>query len=46
LLRERSLQLTLKELDLLEYLMQRHGRILTRDHRVETVRGVGYRFVG
>jgi hypothetical protein len=25
--------------------MQR-GRILTRDRRLETVRGVGYRFVG
>jgi DNA-binding response OmpR family regulator len=44
LLGERSLQLTPKELGLLE-LMQR-GRILTRDRRLETVRGVGYRFVG
>jgi DNA-binding response OmpR family regulator len=44
LLGERSLQLTPKELGLLE-LMQR-GQILTRDRRLETVRGVGYRFVG
>jgi DNA-binding response OmpR family regulator len=77
-----SLQLKPKEFDLLVYLMQQRGRVLTRDqllekvwgytfggdtrtvdvhirwlrekieedpgtpHRLETVRGVGYRFVG
>jgi DNA-binding response OmpR family regulator len=81
-LRERSLQLKPKEFDLLVYLMQQRGRVLTRDQllekvwgytfggdtrtvdvhirwlrekieedpgtprRLETVRGVGYRFVG
>ena len=79
---ERSLQLKPKEFDLLLYLMQQRGRVLTRDQllekvwgytfvgdtrtvdvhirwlrekieedpgsprRIETVRGVGYRFVG
>jgi two-component system OmpR family response regulator len=79
---ERSLQLKPKEFDLLVYLMQQRGRVLTRDQllekvwgytfggdtrtvdvhirwlrekieedpgaprRLETVRGVGYRFVG
>jgi len=81
-LREKSLQLKPKEFDLLVYLMQQRGRVLTRDQllekvwgytfggdtrtvdvhirwlrekieedpgtpcRLETVRGVGYRFVG
>jgi DNA-binding response OmpR family regulator len=81
-LREKTLQLKPKEFDLLVYLMQQRGRVLTRDQllekvwgytfggdtrtvdvhirwlrekieeepgtprRLETVRGVGYRFVG
>ena len=82
ILREKSLQLKPKEFDLLVYLMQQRGRVMTRDQllekvwgytfggdtrtvdvhirwlrekieeepgtprRLETVRGVGYRFVG
>ncbi len=42
LLRDKPLELTLKEFELLRVLMQHPGRVLTRDFLLDTVWGYGY----